>query len=364
MRQQVAFFSAITYNSIISGRTKQLALSIARLGHEVFFVEMPGLRNCKLIPFRQRIAEHGIKVITLPPFPLSYRLMDSPVGRLWRGLATWYLRRVIDIPNSHCVVSTPWWAELVSGLRAATINYDCIDHFSVHCRENQQQTMARWEQQLIKCSSHIFYICKNLHELHGAAIAGKQFSFVPNGVPNEWLKLRFLDKSGTRPKIGFIGALYEWIDIDLLTESARALPDMDFLLVGPRHRNVKLTKLENIPNIKFYPAVEFAKVPETIAGFDVGLIPFKQDLIADCADPLKLYEYLALGKPVVSSVSFNSDAPVFNAVHRSDFIAKIKEAFEQRKENIDLRRSFAEKYTWQRQADKMLESLAMSDGVD
>jgi hypothetical protein len=361
---KITFFSALKYNSVISGRTKQLALSIAHLGHEVVFVEMPGLRNCKLVPFRQCTAEHGLKVITLPPFPLSYRLMDSLAGRLWRTLVTWYLRRTIDIQNCHCVVSTPWWATLVSGLGFATLSYDCIDHFSVHCRENQQQTMASWEQLLIKCSSRIFYVCENLQELHGATVADKQFSFIPNGVPDEWLKLRFTDKSGTRPKIGFFGALYEWVDLDLLAESARALPDMDFLLIGPRRRNVRLSKLENIPNIKIFPAVEFAKAPEVIAGFDVGLIPFKQDLIADCADPLKLYEYLALGKPVVSSVSFDSEAPVFNAVHIGDFVGKIKEAFAQRKESIALRRSFAEKYTWQRQADKMLESLAMSDGDD
>jgi glycosyltransferase involved in cell wall biosynthesis len=102
-----------------------------------------------------------------------------------------------------------------------------------------------------------------------------------------------------RPVVGFVGGLSEWVDIRLIADLATARPGVSFVLVGPV--GVDVSPLQHLPNVHLLGPRHYADLPNYLAAMDVGLIPFKQDRVTFHADPIKAYEYLAAGVPVVAT---------------------------------------------------------------
>ncbi|UCG56529.1 MAG: glycosyltransferase [Phycisphaerales bacterium] len=353
---KISFFSAVCYDSIIGGRTKRLALEIARLGHDVWFVEMPGLRNMRIPPMQIRKAD-GISIVTLPPFPGSHKLMETCLGAVWRKAVRFFLsERLAPIEDIHCIVSTPWWTNLVRGVPFKSLTYDFIDNVSVHCSRKYEKTMRRWEESLLGRSQSIFIVRDTLrNEIKNTET--KNTSLISNGVPESWLKIQPIRSTrGERPRIGFIGSIYEWVDQELICYAAETLSDLDFILIGPLRREVTVDAMRKVPNVLLNPPVPFEQVPKCIQSFDVCIIPFKRDVVSRYADPLKLYEYLALGKPVVCSVDFNPHAPVYAGTTPREFAVHIESALDEPDRSAEYR-EFASHYTWRKQARKVIEAL-------
>jgi glycosyltransferase involved in cell wall biosynthesis len=107
-----------------------------------------------------------------------------------------------------------------------------------------------------------------------------------------------------RPHIGYVGALNEKIDFDLLAFVAQARPEWQLLLVGALDLTAhpaKADALVALPNVHWLGRLPAAQVPSAIACMDVGLLPYERNEWTANIDSLKLYEYLACGKPVVST---------------------------------------------------------------
>ncbi len=107
-----------------------------------------------------------------------------------------------------------------------------------------------------------------------------------------------------QPLVGYVGAFEYFVDLDLVLDVAARLPGCDFLLVGggrawPRVRAA--ARRRRLTNVYFTGPVPYAAALDHMAALDVALIPFTPGPVADAASPLKLFEYLALRKPVVST---------------------------------------------------------------
>ena len=107
-----------------------------------------------------------------------------------------------------------------------------------------------------------------------------------------------------RPIIGFIGTLFTFLDFDLLELVARTHRDKSLVLVGPVERTARdllarVTRYENVIHIDAQPQ---DTIPAYVSSFDVCLNPFLSNRAADSVNPLKVYEYLAMGRPVVSTL--------------------------------------------------------------
>jgi glycosyltransferase involved in cell wall biosynthesis len=105
------------------------------------------------------------------------------------------------------------------------------------------------------------------------------------------------------PRIGYAGALAEWIDFELIARVAREFPSASVVLVGPAvggavDPNVSFQDHENVHWLGSKPHSE---LPHYVLEMDVCLIPFRLTPLTRAVNPNKLYEYLALGKPVVST---------------------------------------------------------------
>ncbi len=101
------------------------------------------------------------------------------------------------------------------------------------------------------------------------------------------------------PVVGFYGSVHEWIDLPLIESLAIRRPHWSFLLVG--HVATDVTALRALSNVRLVGAQPYASLPGWAKAFDVAIIPYRLNRQVANANPLKLREYLATGKPVVST---------------------------------------------------------------
>ncbi len=172
------------------------------------------------------------------------------------------------------------------------------------------------------------------------------------------------------PRLGYAGALAEWIDLELLARLAGAFPDASLVLIGPAvgpgvdpqhffasHRNVH-----------WLGAKPHAELPHYVAELDVCLIPFRSTPLTRGVNPNKLYEYLALGKPVVStdfSPFVHRFAPDLRIGRTPDEIAAAVRDCLRAPGDPEPRRALAREHTWEKSTARMvalLESCGARDG--
>ena len=184
---------------------------------------------------------------------------------------------------------------------------------------------------------------------------------VPNAVdPLAWTprprpdRLTDLD----RPVAGYVGVLQERFDAALLCDVARRLPEVTFALAGPLLHGVP-PGLEAAPaNVRLVGPLQRPAVPGWLSALDVALVPHRRDALTASMDPLKLYEYLAAGRPVVSTVAApNPDLQPFVrvAADGADFAAALADELDRDdEERRDRRRAAVAPLTWPRRADELL----------
>ena len=129
---------------------------------------------------------------------------------------------------------------------------------------------------------------------------------VPNGVDHAAFSTaapRPGDLPEGRPIAGYHGAVAAWFDFDLLAAVAGLRPDLDFVVVGPVAPEVRrrADEVAAAPNVHFLGERPPAAMPGYVQGFTVGAIWFVVNDLTRAVTPLKLYEYLAAGKPCVST---------------------------------------------------------------
>ncbi len=104
------------------------------------------------------------------------------------------------------------------------------------------------------------------------------------------------------PRVGMVGTLDDRLDVDLILGMARALPEVSFVLIGhTRAHLIDTAPLEAAPNVYLLPAVAHTQVPRCVRAFDICLIPFEVNEYTKEVAPIKLYECLAMGKPIVAT---------------------------------------------------------------
>ena len=133
------------------------------------------------------------------------------------------------------------------------------------------------------------------------------------------------------PRLGYVGAINDKLDTDLLLSVARAFPQGTLVLVGPVRPATDAMRqgieaLQAEPNVRFVGQVPVERVPAFVAACDVGLLPYRRNAWTEHIHPLKLYEYLACGLPVVSTdiPSVRDEAAVIAiAADAQDYVDRI-----------------------------------------
>jgi glycosyltransferase involved in cell wall biosynthesis len=193
---------------------------------------------------------------------------------------------------------------------------------------------------------------------------------VPNGVePGHFAKALQEDTSVpddirdiSTPIVGFIGNIIYWLDFELIRHLALERPAYSFVFIGPVASQSDVSILSELPNVHFLGYRPYANLPNYLKAFDVCINPFKVDALSASVDPLKVYEYLAAGKPVVSvdmPAMSRFGGAVFTATDRSMFLELLDNAINNSRDVslIAKRVSCASQHSWENRFDQVSTGL-------
>jgi glycosyltransferase involved in cell wall biosynthesis len=371
---KVAFFSPLRYDRIYQ-RPQTLFDKLAARGHEVYYFQGPykkgSLNHSRfgyhLPPAVERLDDHR-KIVTVPRyfdfFGLTLRFtrgcMEKHVAR-WMGK---FMDQCMG-PEVIAFVETPLWWRYVRDYPFKRVFYDCIDGYNVLGKELGRENYDQWVGDLAARSDKVFVTSENLEkEMHRFKDQGHVLR-VPNGVALE--KFRDVSphpevealKSRFKKVIGYVGVVHKWTDVDLVGFCADRLPDFAFVIVGPA-KEIFVKGIQDKPNVFLMGRRPHHEIPEFIQAYDVCLNPFVLDEIGHDTNPVKLYEYLSLGKPVVSTAIHelkSFEGLIYSAEGGSDFLARLEEAAAESEDGAqrEKRISFAKENAWDKRLDRILE---------
>jgi UDP-galactopyranose mutase len=198
---------------------------------------------------------------------------------------------------------TPMALRFTEHLRPAAIVYDCMDELSAFA--GADRALATWEAALLRRASLVLTGGQSLFEAKRAWHAN--IHPVPSSVDvPHFAQARQIvedpaDQAGIpHPRLGFFGVIDERMDLALLEGIARARPDWHLVLLGPIVK-IDPASLPALPNLHCLGAKTYAALPHYVAGWDVATLPFARNAATRFISPTKTPEYLAAGKPIVST---------------------------------------------------------------
>lgn len=254
----------------------------------------------------------------------------------------------------------PFFTPLFDAFPNAIKIFDAVDNWTEHQTYRYQKArLGRIYQEIDKNADLIFSVSKNAKKLFPT---NRNVHWIPNGVDKEHFqpcaphpKLADLPK----PIIGYHGVIEHRVDFDLVADVARSMPDVTFAFVGPVWKTANTVPVKALPNVHLAGPIPYQEIPAAVATFDAGWVPHRVNAFTKSMNPLKLLEYAAMEKPIVST-------PVAGASDYKPYI-RLAETAEETKEqltqalttkSIPALRDFAKTRTWDRVANRMYDLLA------
>jgi len=278
-------------------RPQQLTSRLADRGHRVFYVSQVFRPEGPAVTLRE-IRPNVWEVSLRGPAKNVYRddLAPSEVEALFESLDV--LRREEGLGATVSLVQLPFWAPLVEEARSRLswpVVYDCMD-FHAGFSTNESAMLSR-ERQLLSGADLVVVSSRFLQD--EATPLARRVVRVPNACDFDAFAAIPAPAAKPAPVIGYYGAIADWFDSDLVADLAERRPDWRFLLVGSTY-TADVSRLSTLPNVELPGEVSYGDLPRWIERMDVLLIPFRRTPLTEATNPVKAYEILAAGRPLVS----------------------------------------------------------------
>lgn len=276
--------------------------------------------------------------------------------------------RALDVAEATLFVESPSWAPVALALARRCgygLVYDCLDDYAGF--GNFGADVLAQEEALVRAAELVVPSSRALaRRLEPQA---RRVALIPNGCD----AAHFADAEPhpsldglPRPRLGYFGAIADWFDADLVAAAARDHPRGSVVLIGEAAASVK-GALEGVPNLHFLGECDYAVLPSYLAAFDVALIPFRRTPLTLATHPVKLFEYLAAGKPV-ASVRLPEIERFEEVVHFGDtpeaFTAAVRAALAAPPAEAERRRAVARLNHWDARAEALDQAMrAAAPGV-
>jgi len=301
-------------------RKQHFMSRFAKNGNRILYVEptfsmirRPYKDTAKNRPFRSFLQRMDKNIFLLKPpqaLPKCTEPLISKMNHIWFAKIIDRAARRLSMNHYILWVYRPEYFPALKYFSYEKLGFGLTDDLAAYGgkKDNAYYYKNRCINGLIDESNVVIVTAQTLLEKYQSKTSGKIFC-VPNGVD---LKLFWEASRQTpadlrnmkRPIIGFVGVLFKFIDYDLITYVADKNKDCSVALVGPIEpwgTKEAIEKLTKRKNIYLLGKKKREEIPSYIAQFDVCINPFKVDQVSRSANPLKIYEYLACGKPIVST---------------------------------------------------------------
>ncbi|MBT2339004.1 glycosyltransferase [Pseudomonas fluorescens] len=313
-------------------RPQQLMSQFAQQGYRVFYVVPSSVPdqgqlyrlttvapNIHEVALQRDVQEQYYETTVTPQSIQLYRRALAALAADWQ------------IKTALSVIHLPYWSPLAFELRSEhgwRIHYDCMDDWDgfPNIGEpllNEERTLVA-QADLVTVSSAVLY--------EKWCTSNARCVLVRNAVDFAFFHQHCFanDVLGglVGPVIGYYGALAQWLDFPLLAALADRRPDWNFILLGDVFVD-DMAGLEHKPNVHILGIKPYSQMPLYLHHFDACLIPFRLYNVTHAVDPVKFYEYISAGKPVISTplneMSVYKDLLYF-ATGVDEFIEQIERA--------------------------------------
>jgi glycosyltransferase involved in cell wall biosynthesis len=325
-------FSHLRWNFVFQ-RPQHLMSRFAREMNVIFWEEPIeiGARDTAFLQVREAEDAPNVRLV-VPHLPQDMpkeareaalkRLLDAHLASFHGSIVAWYY--------------TPMMLPFSRHLEPSVIVFDAMDELSKF--KFAPAKLLDLEKELIERADIVFTGGSSLYE------AKKDRHDNVHCFPSSVDRVHFLKARSRqfdpadqeelpRPRLGFYGVIDERFDTELLAKVAEMRPDWSFVMVGPV---VKISEdgLPKRPNIHYLGAKTYAELPAYLSGWDVALMPFAMNESTQFISPTKTPEYLAGGRPVVSTPikdvvrHYGQLEGVKIADNPEDFVAQCEKALE------------------------------------
>ena len=355
-------------------------MSIASQTHRVVYVE-PGLSilGClrgwkrlkkpwrRLFPWLHKVHDR-LYVLYLPVLPGTHVPVIEKLNHWWVGWGLKCITRLLHFNTPLLWFYHPQFVYLTKTFQQAElICYDCIDEFSEFPSvATVKQKILYTEQCLLRLADLVFttspYLYNTRKEKNPATY------YLPNAADVEHFRKARLAETQVpddlqaipSPVIGFIGAVSVYkLDVALLQYVAEQYPDWHLVFIGPvgaGEEQTNLGQLLTYENVHLLGHREYKTLPEYLKGIDVCMIPYQINEYTRGVFPMKFYEYMATGKPIVT-IALPSLAEfdwLVKIAHSPEEFATAIEDLLHHDPNQDERLKAAEGQTWEARAEKIM----------
>jgi len=326
--RDIICISSIEWDFLWQGH-QEIAQRLARAGNRIFYIENMGVRSPtlrdagrvaqRLAHWAKALRTGGVREIA-PRIHVCSPLVLPPFGSKWqrrlnRQLLLPLIRRTIrrmEIKDAliWTYLPTDTALDLINTLRTkeSTVVYYCIADFAQLTPEVKR--LRESEEAVTRLSSVVFAQGPELAEhcsqwntnVHVFPFGVNMDAF-PVEETTDAATLAASEPAATRslarPVIGYIGGLHRHVDFEMLAQSARARPDWSWVFVGAIQTEVG--ELAGLPNVHIIGQRPHNELADFIRAFDVCIVPYVKSAYTETVVPTKINEYLAMGKPVVST---------------------------------------------------------------
>ncbi len=383
MSYDITLISTADWDNPFWTNKQHVAVELARRGHRVLYIDSLGLRApTASAQDLRRMWKRLIKALRPPRRVRDGLWVWSPIvipfqrfaivrlinrNLLGAGLLFWSF--LLQLKPMLLWTYNPMTTTLLSLARFKTVAYHCVD--AIESQPGMPSDEIRWaERQLLQVSDVCFATSESLFE--NCMEFNANSHYLPNVADYGHFSEARLESTDIpadiaaikRPIIGFIGAISGYkVDFSLLRQIAELRADWSIVLIGKIGEGEPLTnteELHNFPNVIFLGPRAYKMLPAYLKAFDVAILPSMRNDYTRGMFPMKFFEYLAAGCPVVSTElpalrSYSGVACL--AEGREAFMEGIEDALRGKCAPLDARLSAAKEQTYEKRTEKMLSIL-------
>ncbi|GBH28222.1 glycosyltransferase [Burkholderia vietnamiensis] len=379
--EDIVLLSTADWDNPFWTNKQHVAVELARRGHRVLYVDSIGLRQPsattgdmrrivrRLVKSAKGLRQVQERIWVWSPVAIPMH-QYSVVRRLNRMLLSFGLAMCstyLGFKRPICWTYNPLTTRFFDLSRFEKLVYHCVDE--VKAQPGVPYDIVEVAEMELTQSCQICFVTSE-HLLETRKAWKQQTYYFPNvadyahfgSAMDRELKVPSDLEAIPGPRIGFIGAISGYkVDFELLARMAHEHPEWSIVLigrVGEGDPSTTVSQVEALPNVHLLGARSYESLPAYLKGIDVAILPSRLNEYTRGMFPMKFFEYLAAGKPVVATdlhaLAGFADVCTLANDHAS-FVAGVERALSDSTEKLHARLSLAQEYTYERRTSRMME---------